>query len=58
MNRLNDFSIIIIGTVIGACMIAGFLINQWTPTTEEGKVEKEVLEKVIDEVLEVEEKKI
>lgn len=58
MNRLNDLSIVIIGTIVGACMLAGFLIKQWQPTTAEGKVEKEVLEKVVDEILEIEEPKI
>ncbi len=58
MNRLNDFSLIIIGSIVGVCMLAGFLVRQWKPTTVEGKVEQEVIEKVIDEVLEIEEPKI
>ncbi len=58
LNRFNDMGIIIIGTIVGVCMLAGFLVRQWKPTTVEGKVEQEVIEKVIDEVLEIEEPKI
>jgi hypothetical protein len=58
MNRLNDAGIIIIASIVGACMLAGFLVRKWTPTTEEGKVEQKVIEEVLDEVIKIEEPKI
>jgi len=55
---LRDAGIIIIASIVGACMIAGFLLKKWEPKTPEGKIEKEVLEEVVEDVIKIEEPKI